>query len=1249
MLPRFAVALPQDALLQSSPPFDYPGVSMRTFPLRADMTRTQTLVDGWLNDLLPDEVAYFRVFTPFVLLVALNYGKASVIPSNLGWSSQKEVTFSIPLQWYKRGKRGFEFHDFAYLTPFIFVDNDLSIPAGREVFGWQKNLIWMDGLGDRWMSNPRSPLRHAGISTPAFREVYAGKQRQRTAFVDIEEAPPGALFQYPPDLGNPHLPWVSLHNAIDSATELSLDLVNILMGMGLIRRREVPQRRGRKAWLDPSPESILKMVQSTLSSIDPYSPDLYTNEINLKQFRDAERPTMACYQDINCTVMKIKEINRMGLLGEARILAGDFTGGYRVTLHQMESLPIADMLGLDCKRTTSTDGVTVAQIKPVLPMWADMDFGYADERYVLAWRSKEHPWSTGRGAAVPALRRPPEADSSYREAKGKAEIRYNTTLGTSSPVLYGPFETPKATIRVLPLLATPKNLAEVVTRALNEPLRDVELDSGDAAGDSAPGFSFEPWGSYVYFVLVSSEATYSIDNNIGSWPQSMASIVIPVRRFTAGKPDGFALYSAFIFSASSLDSISSSEINGMRVMGAKIDSPQSTWLEENGPAAGRGRDLAVLQVMIPPILNAGERAVTRTLLKVSQRSTDALNPEVARLNHEWAPKLKHDLERRPLFENFPPGASRPERPTDLTIARAHAIDYLADGAPFRFLALKQFRDVARPDRACYQALVEVQQHLSQIERVEEITRPLEVTLFDYASMPIADMLGLVPRSTGYDKGLRYRRFEAIRPFWGLATLHEELGKNLAEQERSFLWARRDTSATPASAALANAGDAERMSSLERIDLGDPRELQRGVTIERATGAPRSEGRLMHSAPLEGDPTAALAAVEPQWVIESILSREWESRARPAWLHHKQRIESDLERRCSKFKAFTVRAYNELQEMKLQRARITAEHHKDILHVIDTLLLPRYAALTWIFAEALHLNEITHGRANAAELGLGAARQGRAGQAAAGPFGPDIHHFSDGAEEQSSIAQGVVDSLYADRQFGAFGKEDADFLHRAESVVLNDVHVGGLLKTLIGLSGEAATGVIQEYATKHPEVVATKRGAAEAPVAGFGQTPQDLFVHFSAGGDEQLGWAGDSEDAIGEYVPPKTADLPRGLAEDLREDKSGSIALMRTLVYLAWDKSHGGEGDKGAAWNSFLETAAREEKEARRALIVALAKCWQKPFFCVRRDTAGSAQIADELFPREHCWQDRNDISWYSPPGEGRARAGRADPHEPGSE
>ena len=81
---------------------------------------------------------------------------------------------------------------------------------------------------------------------------------------------------------------------------------------------------------------IASGVGKTLSSLFP---SMYSNTINLKQFRDASEPGETCYQAITAAEMPVQRIGGGGLLGAQSMLAGQFDGGYRV--HIMNSASVA--------------------------------------------------------------------------------------------------------------------------------------------------------------------------------------------------------------------------------------------------------------------------------------------------------------------------------------------------------------------------------------------------------------------------------------------------------------------------------------------------------------------------------------------------------------------------------------------------------------------------------------------------------------------------------------------------------------------------------------------------------------------------------------------------------------------------------------------------------------------------------------------------------------------------------------------
>ena len=150
-------------------------MTARVFPLRANIDSLQRFVDGHLN-FIPPEVGRFRAPAPYVYLMMLDYGKLALEAANLGWLAQKEIMFSVPLEWYKVVDGRWVFHDWATVAPFIYVDDDLSMGLGRTVYGWPKTIATLTPTIAAWMEDPVAPVTQATVSTMVFPKLYRGQE-----------------------------------------------------------------------------------------------------------------------------------------------------------------------------------------------------------------------------------------------------------------------------------------------------------------------------------------------------------------------------------------------------------------------------------------------------------------------------------------------------------------------------------------------------------------------------------------------------------------------------------------------------------------------------------------------------------------------------------------------------------------------------------------------------------------------------------------------------------------------------------------------------------------------------------------------------------------------------------------------------------------------------------------------------------------------------------------------------------------
>ncbi len=366
--------------LISPGPTDFQGVVMRVFPLAAREDSLQRLCRRLLN-LGPREVAEFRPALPYVFLLLVHYGRMRPGASNLGWVAQNEVAFALPLEWRRlRGGR-MVFHDWAVTTPFIWVDSPLSVATGREVYGWPKRRVRFADEESPWLSSPRGRQRLVKVTEAWPAERQADESRESRVFLEIDQHPPPALLElgvHPPALWGPLA-------AIPEALSGSLSAARA--GAGLAGRL---WSQGPAAAVDGRLRSV---IETMIESLSPGPPDLGADAVNLKQFRDAARPSHICYQALIAARMSIRKYNAGGLLGESQLLAGDPAAGFRIRIHRRPGLPIIEKLGLEVAEEHQGEDVPVATLKPIFPFWLDLEIRY-DLGRRLCWRTIDSDWYT---------------------------------------------------------------------------------------------------------------------------------------------------------------------------------------------------------------------------------------------------------------------------------------------------------------------------------------------------------------------------------------------------------------------------------------------------------------------------------------------------------------------------------------------------------------------------------------------------------------------------------------------------------------------------------------------------------------------------------------------------------------------------------------------------------------------------------------------------------------------------------------
>lgn len=886
-LPEFA-----GGAMGIKPPLVFRNVSARYFTLRANLDLVQQLVDNYVN-IVPHEIGFFRVSAPYVNLVVLDYGQMGEAEMTAGWFSQVEVYFSVGLEWYKRVRGQYVFHDWAVITPYIFVTDDVSAPVGRTVYGFQKIFSQLELTESQWVKSPTSPTVVARLATQLFPKTYSGGKLENRVFLEIDRKTMSRT-QVPVDPKDPSLPWNIAANFATAINGMSRDMMWMPQALRIFPFN---------ALTNPTilPAMLGKIAPSFLPGQAGYS----LNSINLKQFRRASNPAEICYQALTNAQMQTTAFNGAGLLGENRVQLGDISGGYVIRLFEGASLPIVRTLGLDVHRSWRThDGQQVDEIKPIMPIWMDVDLKF-NAGSNLAWRTDRGIWRDETGIPIPG-------------AAAQPKPRFNNTVSTSIEAIAGPFQFAGTTIRVVPLLAEKVKLRAFLDHSINNAIRDsaplLEKDGSPAEyvvqlqlwcrGQQPQEAQFPKSDefAYVYLTGFTYDSVTSESNNVGDWAKYEMSFMIPVKwqRMKRAEweeirhyPDaalhpswetvGVGLVPSFSLADNTITAISRSEIQGIATGRANFIRPESVWLG----AEGKGDDAETLlrvDMELLPAVTEGLDAAVHPLIQINTGGncrTLGSDPDAP---WKWAEQLRLELNAK----NTQKAASWDK----LKVARALGLELLGNQTPFSLYTLKQFRDVSDPDKACYQALIRVSKSLANVYDMQEIEETLTVQITDYPEFGIVESLGIVANRIDTDSaGIDYNA-QGVRPFFIRCTLDEPPGERVLTREGLDAWTIHSAafgtmlSGEPASPPITVDLRAETLQ--DRVDPSRTQEVMYQARERRSSGTISKDDEISPSMAKD-----AIEAVDPQAVIEAALSREWSNQSPSA---HWRAGRAELEKR-----------------------------------------------------------------------------------------------------------------------------------------------------------------------------------------------------------------------------------------------------------------------------------------------------------------------------------------------------------------
>jgi hypothetical protein len=589
-LPRYNTALgPAQQTLVVAPPFTYPGVTARIFPLRANLNLLRAFCDSYLN--VAPEVCEFLPYLPYVLLVVLDYGRMSLDELNLGWVSQHEVLFEVPLGMWRRDRLGRRiFSGWVVNTPFIVVDNAASLTTGREAYGWPKVLAELQDSPERWLIDPRNPTRFLTLDVKG---LDSDAPNVRLLEIDQQSGQNPSLVPMDLEVIDP---FGRLSRLTRTSMSMGRDLAQLLLGAplaGFDSRRSGDRRA---------------VLFDSLRQLSGFYGEPGVNVVTLKQFRDFEDPTLICYQALVKSRLEVARYNRGGFLGLNNLLRGDITGGFQIRLHDNPAFPIVASLGLQVEQERTVRGHAVSFLEPVFPFWMSVDLTYGAGE-TLCWRTRDYSWQVkGRPA---------------RRVSHQAEPRFNTIAGGAEQVWRGPYFIPEASFNVYPLKARSSRLKLFLEEYLNEDgeLRfDLDREEKDEDGKGSC--------SYVYMVA-SANRIFSKARSNACIQSSQITFYVPLvlkpkldgKKPECEKPEveKSVLAIPFAFVDSPVLATTMREVQGVPAMNATIESPLR-FLQNKGP-------LLRMQVYVFEALDAGLRSEAQTLLEIVPGDDNPAEPE----------------------------------------------------------------------------------------------------------------------------------------------------------------------------------------------------------------------------------------------------------------------------------------------------------------------------------------------------------------------------------------------------------------------------------------------------------------------------------------------------------------------------------------------------------------------------------------------------------------------------------------------
>ena len=759
-------------------------VTARIFPLRANARTLQDFIDRYLNreDYCHD--FYFRVASPFVYMELINYGKMIDPEVSDVYTTQRELLFMVPLEWYVddpggsyrfSGKR-YSRHEYfqCFITPFIFVDNPLSVLGGREVYGWPKSLMAVVSQESSWMEDPVARTRLVTIGGMRLTELFADQPMKFQKLFEIDRVPAASI-----SVGNQSS---KIREAMRSRAEQLELLFNMQASMfeylpsGITRALQAlsasqdPDNLATLISLFGKFRSSLARAAGTamnpLSALEGY----IGNSIGLKQFKSSDSPGEACYLAIANSRSEITKVHGGGMLGSIESMMSSITGGYSIKIHCYRGRPIVETLGLVTEEVVPDpeSGIPVATLNPIMPFWAKVDFSYMGADPVIVEATHHYLFTR---CDVPEL---PVFSNEYSEKVDKKpqllvpggsefpeydyrkmvhEPIYNESAGLGDETISGPYRFRNGTLHVFGLELKPGKRDAFLKSYLND-----KLDGS--------GIHFEPVDTDLCYLVITEFHDVQDARETGRFTNLSAHFHVPVCCCITPEPgtraNGFeeptrimGSVQVFSYGSNMVNVVTSNEVRGPAMQHMVLDAPYRVCLEDLNLEARR-QPVYQLSALVVPRQQDNHETGVKPLISIWNKPEEAgdsvagtassLGPVIEEARAAVAAGQSLDNALRGKIDELP--GCRMELATgifdilqdqirpgdDAPASFAGTLQGLGlDGADdgeraealsgkfadtFRELttvfALKQFRHAEEPTRACYQCLVKIDYDIDEL-------------------------------------------------------------------------------------------------------------------------------------------------------------------------------------------------------------------------------------------------------------------------------------------------------------------------------------------------------------------------------------------------------------------------------------------------------------------------------------------------------------------------------------------------------